>query len=143
MVPMKIFAFLFFLILDAAWLESTVRADEFPEALAKASSKASLATPGAQPVHLKLEATEKLFKNPLYTAEVEVWWSATGKWRREVKSPAFSQTAVQDGDHYCESNSGDHLPWWLQWRSLGWTGGTSPTPWFTWPACLSMPVYGS
>jgi len=30
-----------------------------------------------------------------------------------VKSSVFSQTAIQDGQRYYESNSSDYLPWWL------------------------------
>jgi len=39
--------------------------------------------------------------------------AAPDKWRREIKSPAFSQTAVQNGSKYYESNSSDYLPFWI------------------------------
>jgi TonB family protein len=87
--------------------------DDFGEWIAKASHKSSLTEPGSRPFHLKLEASETRHNDPQYKAEIEVWWAAPDKWRREVKSPVFSQTAVQEGKRYYESNSSDYLPWWL------------------------------
>jgi len=104
---------LLLLIVTVTSSKISARADEFPESLAKASNKMSLTTPGSQPFHLKIHAAEKISKNPQYSAEIEVWWNAVDKWRREVKSPAFSQTAIQNGEHYYESNSAAYLPWWL------------------------------
>jgi hypothetical protein len=110
---MKLVILLVAMTATLALCETAARADEFPQALTKASSKMSLTTPGSQPFHLKIHAAEKISKNPEYAAEIEVWWSAVDKWRRVVKSPAFSQTAVRNELHYYETNSADYLPWWL------------------------------
>ncbi len=48
-----------------------------------------------------------------YTVEMEEWWAGPDQWRRGIKSQAFSQTAIQNGQHYFETNSADYLPWWL------------------------------
>jgi TonB family protein len=92
---------------------ASTNTDEFPEILAKAKYLSSLIEPGSQPFHLKLEAAETRHNDPQYLAGIELWWAAPDKWRREVKSLAFSQIAVQNGGHYYESNSSDYLPWWL------------------------------
>jgi hypothetical protein len=53
-------------------------------------------------------------RNSEYNAEIEVWWAAPDKWRRTVKSLAFTQIAIQKGGSYYESNSAaDYLPYWL------------------------------
>jgi TonB family protein len=100
-------------ILSAACLIASGRSDEFEQRLANASKKSSLTAPGSHPFHLKLEATDTRHKDPQYNVEIEVWWAGPDKWRREVKSAAFSQTSTQNGQHYYESNSSDYLPWWL------------------------------
>src|SRR5271163_1538578 len=99
--------------LAMAGLRASASPAEFANQLADASRLSSLTAPGSQPFHLKLEATDTRQHDPQYNAEIEVWWAAPDKWRREVKSPAFSQTAIQNGPHYSESNSSDYLPWWL------------------------------
>lgn len=88
--------------------------DEFQNALAKAAHTSTLTTPDARPFHLKLSAVDTLSNSSEFRAELELWWAAPDKWRREVKSPLFTQTAVQDGRHYFESNSSGYLPYWLQ-----------------------------
>jgi hypothetical protein len=88
--------------------------DSFHEAVTHAAELSTLAEPNAPPFHLKLAAHDVTLKNPEYDAEIEVWWEAPDKWRRTVKSPAFTQIAVQNGSHYYESNSStDYLPFWL------------------------------
>jgi len=53
-------------------------------------------------------------RKPEYNAEIEIWWSAPDKWRRNVQSSAFTQTAIQNGARYYESNPvSDYLPYWL------------------------------
>ena len=88
-------------------------ADEFQDALAKAARTSTLTAPGAKPFHLKLSAADTRGNSSEIRAELELWWAATDKWRREVKSPVFTQTAVQDGARYSETNSSDYLPFWL------------------------------
>jgi TonB family protein len=81
--------------------------------LEEASKKTSLIAPGSAPFHLKLAATETRRNDPQFQAEIEMWWMAPDKWHREVKSPAFSQTAIQNGQRYYENNSSDYMPFWL------------------------------
>jgi hypothetical protein len=88
--------------------------DDFHDAVLRAAKLSTLAEPGAPPFHLKLTAQDTTMRNPEYDAEIEVWWAAPGKWRRTVKSPAFTQIAIQNGERYYESNSAaDYLPYWL------------------------------
>jgi len=101
------------MLLSAAPVIASGRSDDFEQRLANASKKSSLTAPGSPPFHLKLEATDTRHHDPQYNVEIEVWWSGPEKWRREVKSAAFSQTSVQNGQQYHESDSSDYLPWWL------------------------------
>ncbi len=88
--------------------------DDFHHAVARAANLSTLAEPGEPPFHLKLIAKDTTMGNPEYDAEVEVWWATPDKWRRSVKSPAFTQIAIQNGTRYYESNSdSDYLPFWL------------------------------
>jgi hypothetical protein len=88
--------------------------DQFHDAVARASRLSTLGEPGAQPFHLRLTTQDTTMHNPAYTAEIELWWAAPDKWRRIVKSPAFSQLAIQNGASYYESNSAnDYLSYWL------------------------------
>jgi TonB family protein len=100
-------------LLSSAALIASGRSDDFEQRLTNASKKSSLTAPGSRPFHLKLEATDTRHHDPQFNVEIEVWWSGPEKWRREVKSAPFSQTSVQNGEHYYESNSKDYLPWWL------------------------------
>jgi TonB family protein len=110
MKPLLTFALL---LAAAASLRLLYGPGDFADTLAAASLKSSLILPGSQPFHMKLHAEETQTHDPDYTTDIEVWWAAPHKWRREVKSGVFSQTAAQNGAQYNESNSSDYLPWWL------------------------------
>jgi hypothetical protein len=101
--------------------------DDFHEAVARAAKLSTLAEPGAPPFHLKLAAQDtSRMHDPEFTAEIEIWWVAPDKWRRAVKSPDFTQTAIQNGPRYYESNtSSDYLPYWLDQLIQG---STNPVP---------------
>ncbi len=77
------------------------------------AQKLSLIAPGSKPFHMKVSVVDKNIQNPLHSAEVEEWWAAPDQWRRVVTSPEFSQTAVQNGKQYFETNSTDYMPWWI------------------------------
>jgi hypothetical protein len=114
----RYFVFCFVLALAGAKLGSSSAThaprDNFHDAVARAANLSTLAEPGAPPFHLKLMAKDTTMGNPGYNAEIEVWWAAPDKWRRSVKSPAFTQIAIQNGTRYYESNSdSDYLPYWL------------------------------
>jgi hypothetical protein len=96
-------------------LEAQAPQTKFQGQLARAAEISTLAAPGGVPFHLKLTTSDMTMHNPEYTAEIEIWWAAPDRWRREIKSPSFRQTAIQDGTQYFESNSAeDYLPYWIQ-----------------------------
>lgn len=101
------------ILLLATPIRSEDDSEVFQRVLAHASSVSTLTLPGVPPFHLKLSAAETRQNLPEYHAEIELWWESPEKWRREVHSAAFSQTAVRDGQSYYESNSADYLPFWL------------------------------
>lgn len=109
---MKRLPFLFLLLVPFI-SQAQDDATEFRALIERAAASTSLTTPGSPPFHLKLEAADSAKALPQYKTELEVWWSAPDKWRRELKSPIFSETAVQNGRNYSESVSGDYLPLWL------------------------------
>ncbi len=50
-----------------------------------------------------------------YVGEIEIWWEKPERWRREIKFPGFTQSAVRDGANYWESSGPtDYLPYWVQ-----------------------------
>ena len=81
--------------------------------VARANKISNLTVPGTPPFHLKLQAADSRNNHPEFNTEIELWWAAPNKWCREIKSSLFSQTALQNGTSYSESNSKDCLPWWL------------------------------
>ena len=101
-------------LLLVAMCAGTAAADErFDKALEKAARKSNLMEPGSAPFHVKLVAENKRQEHPEYSVEIEMWWSSPEKWRREVRSPGFTQTSVRNGERYYEDDSSDYLPWWL------------------------------
>lgn len=100
-------------LLLATPIRSTDDSELFQRVLAHASSISTLTQPGVAPFHLKLSARETRQNLPEYHGEVELWWETPEKWRREVRTAAFSQIAVRDGQGYYESNSAAYLPFWL------------------------------
>ncbi len=88
-------------------------AQEFKDLVAKASQLSNLTDLGSPPFHLKLHAGDAKNEHPEFATNIEVWWAAPDRWRRQITSTIFSQTAVQNGQRYFESNSSDYLPWWL------------------------------
>jgi TonB family protein len=111
---MRVRLFCFLVVLAAVTCRNVLAStDEFQDALAKAARTSTLTVPGAKPFHLKLSAADTRSNSSEFKAELEVWWAAPDKWRRELKSPIFTQTAVQDGTRYFETNSSDYLPFWL------------------------------
>jgi hypothetical protein len=100
-------------LLLATPIRSADDSELFQRVLAHASSVSTLTLSGVPSFHLKLSAAETRQNLPEYRAEIDLWWESPEKWRREVRTTAFSQTAVRDGQSYYESNSADYLPFWL------------------------------
>lgn len=89
--------------------------DDFHDAVVRAARLSTLAEPGARPFHLKITAQDiSYLHSPDYNADIEIWWAKPDKWRREVRSPVFTQQAIQNDLRYYESNRpGEYLPYWL------------------------------
>jgi hypothetical protein len=79
-----------------------------------AYDQSTLTLPGSTPFHLKAIITEKDSPDSDYQAEVEEYWVAPDKWRRTIKSPAFAQLRVVNGDQVHEENTGYYFPHWLR-----------------------------
>ena len=102
------------LTISALSLSANSDSSQFQQSLLKASQMSSLTLLDSIPFHLKLSASETYSIDPQNNkAEIEIWWAAPDKWRREIKSPPFSQTAVRNGTLYYESNTTDYLPFWI------------------------------
>jgi TonB family protein len=110
---MKILIFLTLLLGSSNVCVAQDDEQELKERLARADRLSNLTMPGSQPFHLKLQVADKTNAHPEFNTEIEIWWAVPGKWRREIKSSSFSQTAIQNGEHYSESNTTDYFPWWL------------------------------
>ncbi|HKD81910.1 MAG TPA: hypothetical protein VKH81_19605 [Candidatus Angelobacter sp.] len=82
------------------------------EAVAHALQQSKLTVTGGTPFHLKAHVSAGA-SHPEYSAEIEEYWVAPEKWRRTIKSRAFSQTLVANGDQVSETVSGDYYPLWL------------------------------
>jgi Gram-negative bacterial TonB protein C-terminal len=95
-----------------------VSAQQSPIPLGTAAENAvkqsQLTLPGSKPFHLKAAIVESTNPDSGYKAEVEEDWVSPDKWRRVIRSPAFSQLRVVNGANVFEQNTGDYFPWWLQ-----------------------------
>ncbi len=83
----------------------------------KAVEKSTLDQPGTKPFHLKAVIVPRRADAPdarEKSATVEIWWESPTKWRREIKSPVFSQVEIVDGDKDWQKNDGDFFPEWLR-----------------------------
>lgn len=99
----------------AGWLAPQTSPDAFHAALARAAEISTLAAPGAAPFHLKLTTVDATMHSAAYAGEVEIWWETPERWRREIKFPDFTQSAVRNGATYFESTGPtDYLPYWIQ-----------------------------
>src|SRR5438034_11287652 len=93
-------------------------AQELHRLVNTAVQTSALAGPTGRPFHLKVRVFESQNRERGYDAQFELWWISEEKWRREVKSSAFSQTAIRNGDRYSEQNSAEFLPWWIHVLSV-------------------------
>ncbi|HTB95734.1 MAG TPA: hypothetical protein VK716_01900 [Terracidiphilus sp.] len=66
--------------------------------------------------HLKAELAPSLDrdKDSGRTGDVEIWWAAPHRWRREVRTSDFHQIQIVDGDRLWQKNEGDYFPEWLR-----------------------------
>ena len=95
---------------------STSRAEDISGRVKKAVERGTLDQPGTQPFHLKAELAPSQARDndSGRTGEVEIWWMAPDKWRREVRSPEFHQIEIVDGSKDWQKNEGDYFPEWLR-----------------------------
>ena len=91
-------------------------AEDLSGKVKKAIEKSTLDQPGTMPFHLKASFAPSQERDIATNrvGEVEIWWQAPNRWRRELHSPEFHQVAIQDGDHRWEKNDGDYFPDWLR-----------------------------
>jgi len=82
----------------------------------KAVERNTLDQPGTKPFHLKAERSPSSERDKAsgLTGEVEIWWAAPDKWRREVRSPEFHQIEIVNGSKDWQKNDGDYFPEWLR-----------------------------
>src|SRR5262249_8391900 len=93
-----------------------VAAEDLSAQVKKAIENSTLDQPGTRPYHLQASfaPSQERDKVTNRVGEVEIWWQAPNKWRRELRSPEFHQVAIQNGDHRWEKNEGDFFPDWLR-----------------------------
>jgi len=86
----------------------------------KAIERSTLNQPSTRPFHLKatIAPSFERDKDAGRTGEVEIWWSAPDKWRREVRSPEFHQIEIVNGAEDWQENEGDYFPEWLLETSI-------------------------
>ena len=97
-------------------LTVTARADDTIKRIQKAVEQCTLDQSGTHPFHLKavLAPSRERDKDSGRTGEVEIWWKAPDRWRREVRSPEFHQIEIVDGTRTWQKSEGDYFPEWLR-----------------------------
>jgi hypothetical protein len=74
----------------------------------QAIERSQITLPGSHPFILKAKVSEATNPaNTNYNAEIEKYWVAPDKWRRTVKTSAFSQTLIVNGEKSSELLTGD------------------------------------
>ncbi len=80
-----------------------------------ALESSELTLPGSHPFHIKLRVREATNPdNDEYDGEIEEYWAAPDKWRRIVKTAAFSQTLIVNGSATEEQLTGSYYPNWMR-----------------------------
>lgn len=90
--------------------------DNLTKDIKKAVERSTLDQPGTKPFHLKavLAPSFERDKESGRTGEIEIWWTSTTRWRREVRSSEFHQVDIVDGARDWQKNEGSYFPQWLQ-----------------------------
>jgi hypothetical protein len=102
------------ILISAIVFSSGAAAEDLTGLPKQAIERSQITLPGSHPFVLKakvLEATNPANTN--YNAEIEEYWVAPDKWRRTVKTSAFSQTLIVNGEKTSELLTGDYYPNWL------------------------------
>jgi Gram-negative bacterial TonB protein C-terminal len=96
------------------------RAEDRVEQVRKVVERSTLDQPGTKPFHLKAVLRPSLARDmdSGRTGEVEIWWEAPTRWRREVSTPAFHQVEIVDGGRDWQKNEGNYFPEWLREISI-------------------------
>jgi len=80
-----------------------------------AVESSELTLPRSHPFHIKLRVREATNPdNDEYNGEIEEYWAAPDKWRRIVKTTAFSQTLIVNGSATEEQLTGSYYPNWMR-----------------------------
>ena len=78
------------------------------EAVDHALQQSKLTTPFHLKAHISASGS-----HPEYTADIEEYWAAPDKWRRNIQSAIFSQTLITNAGSVSEKDTGDYYPFWL------------------------------
>jgi len=92
------------------------QADNFANDVRKAALHSTLDQEGTKAFHLKatLAPSFDRDKDSGRTGEVEIWWASPNEWKREVRTPAFHQIAIENNGRMWQKNEGDYFPEWLR-----------------------------
>lgn len=103
-----------------AILASAAPAEDAAGRIKKAVERSTLDQPGTKPFHLKavLSPSFERDKDSGRNAEVEIWWSSPGRWRRELKTSSYHQVEVVNDGRDWQKNEGDFFPEWLRELAL-------------------------
>jgi hypothetical protein len=104
---------LFVMLVAIATPAQTRHTIQLSDATDRALRKSQLTLPGSAPFHIKFSIRETTNPQSDRHAEVEEYWVSSGKYRRTIQSPAFSQTLIVNGDAISETDTGDYYPYWL------------------------------
>ncbi len=102
------------LIVLAVLSSWSVAADSLEDLPKKAVQRSQITLPGSHPFVLKAKVVEITnLSNTNYQADIEEYWLKPDKWRRVIKTSAFSETLIVNGDKTSDQVTGDYYPNWL------------------------------
>ncbi len=97
-------------------LSPCLHAEDLASTVRRAIDLSTLDQAGTKPFHLKAHfaLSRDPEKDPSHSGQIEVWWESPRQWRRELQTPSFHQTMIQNGDQVWQSNDSDYFPDWLR-----------------------------
>lgn len=103
----------FFLLLFQPRL---IFAEDMTAKVRKAVERVTLDQAGTHPFHLKaiLAPSYERDKDSGRNGEVEIWWAAHDRWKREVRCSSFHQIDIVNGTGEWQKSEGDYFPEWLR-----------------------------
>jgi hypothetical protein len=98
-------------------LASTVAyGDNLAKDIKKAAERSTLDQPGTRPFRLRAQLAPSFErdKNSGRSGEIEIWWASPTQWKRELRSPEFHLTEINNGEHTWQKTEGTYFPQWLE-----------------------------